>query len=413
MSQETFDTLAGKFGEKLAGLRMLEAMGLPVAPYRVLAIQAFQQARPWLQSNACAELPQHLAAALVQTYTELTERTGLPLVLVRGSLAVKAQPCGRTLSDMADTPLAAVEVARRIYASFLEMTPAPEPDEAVAIIMQVPSFQLADLHAGDILTGILATQGQHMVVEACGGAELVRAPKWWNGASAGLVSWSLDIDLGQPESGAAHSRNWAAGAVSAIPGRMHSLSELELTRIVTVAQTAKLKLGADVCIEWVRAGGLCFHQLRPAHHAFLAAGRRAALGRLGQSPRWTSAVAVGSGNVLGRLCLPGLMSQAQWPAQQDVPLLWVGSTRKDELPVDAANMHSLFAGIVDPNIGSRLSHIAARLTVPCVAIPGFDAAGVDWTVHGGGLRLSQDVWSLSLDTNDAHACEAAPAAGNT
>lgn len=401
MSLARFRADERKFGDKVAGLRVLQSLGLPVAPHRVLATRAFQQARQALWHNAGTTLPAPLAAAVARLYADLVASTGQPLVLVRGSLAIKRPPCGRTLSDMADSPAAAVEVARRIYQDFLAMVPVPAPDEAVALILQSPTFQLADLRGGDVLTGILATHESHLVIEGCAGDELRCAPKWWNGTSAGLVSWSLDLGGGPSPVAGPPSCSKSVAPARGPPAQTPCLSDDELSRIVTIAKTAQRRLGADVCIEWVRAGALYFHQLRPIDHAFHSGGRRAALAAADLPVRWTSAVAVGHCGAFGRLCLPGPVMPAGWPGPERGPMLLVRTTRKGELPVDPAAMHTLFAAIVDPGFGSRLSHVAAQLSVPCIAVPAFDPDSVTWTVRSDGLRLSRDVWTLSMDASGA------------
>ncbi len=360
-----FGDRAHEQGDKGAGLFVLSGIpGANVAPYRVVPTAAFEQHRDALTQNGCQALPEDLAKTVAAEYAALTH--GHTRVLVRGSLFTRRPSCGQTYSHMVTSAKEAVEVARRVYAAFLEAQPPFEGNDSVALVLQVPTFHLEQL-SPQTLTGNLATSGNELVIEFCDAEDLMLAHKWWNGTVGGHVSWCLDVERDNPiaKVGERKAPYWGEINLQASSGsgQLHAQRHLDTVRRV-VEQGWRIRdvAGFDIDVEWVATDRLYCHQLRPVQHSFGTYRKSGELVREEDGQRFASGVAVFDSPASGVLFAPG----SEQPSE---PFFLVSETKRGDLPQPNSPLWNGCVGVVDPSLGSRLSHVAATLELPYIAVP--------------------------------------------
>jgi len=302
---------------------------------------------------------------------------------------------------MAESSEEALTVARQIYKKFFAARPEFGDKEAVALILQVPSFHLEALSEG-VLTGNLATRGGNVVIEVCEGRDLRQADKWWNGTVGGFVSWVVDRRIGDsvirwhgkgsPGRGA-FDANDPARSESECAAPVGLLSNLRtLDEVINTALHLRDRIGFDIDLEWVKTSRIHFHQLRPLRHAFKSGGERVELVEQGVGARFDTFIALDRTKVMGNLYRPP--TPARWRTC-DLPLdtfLLVTAVCRGALP-DEFDGAQACVGIVDPTLGSRLSHFSARWSSAYAAFPHFALKASDWQPHGSGY-ISRSKWEI-------------------
>lgn len=389
-----YETRRRALGDKGAGLAVLAELGLAVAPHRVVPTTSFERHRDALAATGGHDLPPALAAELRDAYAAVVhDAGGDPTVLVRGSLAVDRPTAGQTHSDMIADVDAALTTACRIYQRFLAAEPPHSADDAVAVILQTPSFHSHEI-TPSLLTGTLAVRAGDGVVEVCTGDDLSASRKWWNGTVGGTVSWAVDVDR------ATGALRWHAtdrpttGVVDdpAEPTPPQIARHLDtIRRVWSTGVDIHTHVGFDIDLEWVSSDRLYVHQLRPLGHSFATLDRTAQLTEHGGTGAFSSTIALDNGGAVGRL-----LGASDWPAAYDRrsgdgPVLVVAPVARASFPGDLTEVWPECAGIVDPTLGSRLSHFAARCTVPYIAVPGLRTRP---GIPRDG-ELSDRVWEIS------------------